>query len=54
MRCGGILKPDVVMFGDNVPTETVDLVYRKVNGELIEIVVCVCVCVCVGPGLTMV
>jgi NAD-dependent SIR2 family protein deacetylase len=39
MRCGGILKPDVVMFGDNVPIETVDLIYRKVRSFLIESVV---------------
>lgn len=30
-RCGGLLKPQVVFFGDNVPKMTVDFVYNKVN-----------------------
>ena len=29
--CGGILKPDVVFFGDNVPRSKVDHVFEKVN-----------------------
>lgn len=30
-RCGGLLKPQVVFFGDNVPKITVDFVYNKVE-----------------------
>lgn len=30
-RCGGILKPDVVYFGDNVPPERVEAAYRLVE-----------------------
>jgi NAD-dependent deacetylase sirtuin 4 len=29
LNCGGILKPNVVFFGDNVPRHTVDFLYRK-------------------------
>lgn len=30
-KCGGILKPDVVFFGDNVPVPKVDFVYGQVD-----------------------
>jgi NAD-dependent SIR2 family protein deacetylase len=29
--CGGILKPNVVFFGDNVPTEKVQFIYKEVR-----------------------
>ncbi|XP_013785546.1 NAD-dependent protein deacylase Sirt4-like [Limulus polyphemus] len=32
-RCGGILKPDVVFFGDTVPKERVEEVYQKVTNS---------------------
>ena len=31
--CGGILKPDVVFFGDNVPSQLVDHVYGLVGSS---------------------
>lgn len=31
--CGGILKPDIVFFGDNVPRSRVDEVYREVRNS---------------------
>jgi NAD-dependent SIR2 family protein deacetylase len=30
-RCGGMLKPDVVFFGQNVPRERVDAAYRRLE-----------------------
>lgn len=30
-RCGGVLKPDVVLFGENVPRDTVDDAWRVVD-----------------------
>jgi len=30
-RCGGILKPDIVYFGENVPRERVDRAYAMVD-----------------------
>ena len=30
-RCGGVLKPDVVLFGENVPRETVDRAWRVID-----------------------
>ena len=30
-KCGGILKPDVTFFGDNVATAKVDFVYGQVD-----------------------
>lgn len=38
LHCGGILKPNVVFFGDNVPRETVQEIYRTIdtaNGLLV-------------------
>lgn len=32
LRCGGILKPDVVFFGENVPAERVEEAMGKVDG----------------------
>ena len=31
-RCGGVIKPDVVFFGDNVPRDRVDAAYDLVDG----------------------
>ncbi|XP_077996032.1 NAD-dependent protein lipoamidase sirtuin-4, mitochondrial-like [Glandiceps talaboti] len=31
IKCGGILKPDVVFFGDNVPRPIVNFVFKKVD-----------------------
>jgi NAD-dependent SIR2 family protein deacetylase len=31
LQCGGMLKPDVVFFGENVPRERVDLAMRALN-----------------------
>jgi len=33
MKCGGILKPDVVFFGDNVAREVVDHIYSLVDNS---------------------
>jgi len=30
-KCGGILKPDVVFFGDNVASDLVDYIYSLVD-----------------------
>ena len=30
-KCGGVLKPDVVFFGDSVPRRRVDLVYERLK-----------------------
>ena len=30
-RCGGVLKPDIVFFGDNVPRAIVDCVHAKLT-----------------------
>lgn len=30
-KCGGILKPEIIFFGDNVPRPTVDFVFGKVK-----------------------
>lgn len=30
-RCNGVLKPDIVFFGDNVPKDRVDYVYKKLD-----------------------
>lgn len=30
-KCGGVLKPDIVFFGDNVPKERVDAVRSNVS-----------------------
>ena len=30
-RCEGLLKPDIIFFGDNVPKERVNSVYNKLN-----------------------
>ena len=30
-KCGGMLKPDVVFFGDNVPNERVDMIYSALD-----------------------
>ena len=30
-NCGGILKPDVTFFGDNVPKLVVDFIFEKVH-----------------------
>lgn len=30
-QCGGMLRPDVVLFGENVPKPSVDFVYNEVN-----------------------
>ncbi|XP_076335737.1 NAD-dependent protein lipoamidase sirtuin-4, mitochondrial-like [Tachypleus tridentatus] len=32
-RCGGILKPDVVFFGETVPKQRVEKIYQKVNNS---------------------
>lgn len=37
--CGGVLKPDVVLFGDNVPRPTVDDCYRQVDGAQLLVIV---------------
>jgi NAD-dependent SIR2 family protein deacetylase len=37
--CGGVLKPDVVLFGDNVPRDTVDDCYRCVDGASVLLVI---------------
>jgi NAD-dependent SIR2 family protein deacetylase len=31
-RCGGVLKPDVVFFGENVPRDRVDAAFRHLDG----------------------
>ena len=31
MNCGGVLKPDIVFFGENVPKHRVDLVRRNIS-----------------------
>lgn len=31
-RCGGVLKPDVVFFGENVPTRVVEEAWRQLDG----------------------
>jgi len=38
-RCGGVLKPDVVLFGDNVPRETVDRCYGWVETARVLLIV---------------
>ena len=30
-KCGGVLKPDVIFFGDNVPRDKVDQVFHMVD-----------------------
>lgn len=30
-KCGGVVKPDIVFFGDNVPRERVELIKREVE-----------------------
>ena len=30
-RCGGVLKPDVVFFGENVPRDRVDAAFRHLD-----------------------
>jgi NAD-dependent SIR2 family protein deacetylase len=37
--CGGVLKPDVVLFGDNVPRATVDRCYAWVDAARVLLVV---------------
>jgi NAD+-dependent protein deacetylase sirtuin 4 len=37
--CGGVLKPDVVLFGDNVPRPTVDACYARVDAARILLVI---------------
>jgi len=39
LRCGGVLKPRVVFFGDNVPRPTVDEAFAQVDGAGLLLVV---------------
>lgn len=39
LRCGGVLKPDVVFFGDNVPRPKVDLAFSWVDAADVLLVV---------------
>jgi NAD-dependent SIR2 family protein deacetylase len=36
--CGGVLRPNVVLFGENVPAATVDEAYRLVDGARVLLV----------------
>lgn len=38
-RCGGVLKPDVVLFGDNVPRDTVGRCYGWVDAARVLLIV---------------
>ena len=35
--CGGVLEPDVVFFGDNVPKDRVDLAFAKLEAKAGEL-----------------